>query len=204
MRRNLWAGPRLVKRAQSAVPRVFARIWAHLGPAVAGCWALGWALGCGGGPPPKPPADPYGPRIAQCIDAPRALSDAAIDHMVPVAGFTLDRNPVTNGAYAESVAACGAASPQAENVALLRADEPVVQVTHDEAAFYCAWRGGRLPTADEWSRAGELIGTARAMEWTSTRAQGRDGHVLVVGRGVASRVLPVDQRDINLGFRCAH
>lgn len=123
--------------------------------------------------------------------------------MIPAAGFKLDRNPVSNGAYAESVAACGAASPQAENIPLLPRDEPVVQVTYDEAAFYCAWRGGRLPTADEWQRAAELIGTSRALEWTSTRAEGRDGSVKVVGRGVASRVLPVDQRDIKLGFRCA-
>lgn len=34
-----------------------------------------------------------------------------------------------------------------------RATHPVVLVTHDDAAFYCAWRGARLPTEDEWERA---------------------------------------------------
>lgn len=30
---------------------------------------------------------------------------------------------------------------------------PAVHVTHAEAASYCAWAGGRLPTAAEWRRA---------------------------------------------------
>jgi formylglycine-generating enzyme required for sulfatase activity len=29
-------------------------------------------------------------------------------------------------------------------------DEPAVHITYDEAAAYCQWRGGRLPTRDEW------------------------------------------------------
>ncbi|UYN93427.1 MAG: formylglycine-generating enzyme family protein [Enhydrobacter sp.] len=33
------------------------------------------------------------------------------------------------------------------------ADEPAVHVTWQEAADYCRWRGGRLPTAGEWRRA---------------------------------------------------
>ena len=31
-------------------------------------------------------------------------------------------------------------------------DEPAVHISYDEAAAYCQWRGGRLPTRDEWIR----------------------------------------------------
>ncbi|MEJ5308172.1 MAG: SUMF1/EgtB/PvdO family nonheme iron enzyme [Anaerolineae bacterium] len=34
-----------------------------------------------------------------------------------------------------------------------RSNQPVVLVTWDEAAAYCAWVGGRLPTQEEWERA---------------------------------------------------
>jgi sulfatase modifying factor 1 len=38
-------------------------------------------------------------------------------------------------------------SPQGKLAAF---DEPVVHVTWDEASAYCAYKGGRLPTRDEW------------------------------------------------------
>jgi len=319
MRRNLWAGPRLVKRARSGFPRDFARTW--------GLFALALLSGCGGGPSRARTRDPYGPRVAQCIDSPRGVSDAAVAHMIPIAAgvavlgsspaerqqaerdygpgsaglfaaeaparrahvqaFRLDRSPVTNAAYAEIVPACGVVPPDYENITSsvwaelaqrfglrasyaevsrflwnasepprLRAEHPMVLVTYDEAALYCAWRGGRLPTDVEWERAargpagsvypwGAVFDPFRAnvalrgagdtidvgarptgnapegftdmgghvLEWTSTRAPGRDGFAVVkgngwdgrggYGRGAASRTLPIDQRDITLGFRCA-
>lgn len=323
MRRNLWAGPRLVKRARYAFVPDFARIWACLG-LLAGAWS---GAACGGGTERKPPEDPYGPRIAQCIDSPRGVSDAAVARMIElppglavlgstsgervqaqrdygpggerlfgdeaparrahVHGFRLDRSPVTNAAYAEIVSACGVIPPDAESITQsawaqlaqrfglrasfaevtrflwssagqpppLRGQHPMVLVSYDEAAFYCAWRGGRLPTDVEWERAargqtgtiypwgpafdpfranvalrgaGDTIevgmrptgNTAEGftdlgghvLEWTSTRATGRDGYVVKgngwdgrggYGRGAAKRVLAADQRAINLGFRCA-
>jgi toxoflavin biosynthesis protein ToxD len=317
----------LVKRARYASIRDFARIWACLGFVLGTGPALAVAS-CGGGPERKPTEDPYGPRVAQCIVAPRGVSDAAVAHMLElppglavlgstsgerlqaqrdygpggdplfrdeaaarrahVPGFRLDRSPVTNAAYAEIVPACGVIPPDAESITpsvwaqlalrfglrasfaevtrflwsaagqppKLRSEHPMVLVSYDEAAFYCAWRGGRLPTDIEWERAargqtgniypwgpafdpfranvalrgaGDTIevgmrptgNTAEGftdlgghvLEWTSTRAPGRDGYAIVkgngwdgrggYGRGAAGRVLSVEQRDINLGFRCA-
>jgi formylglycine-generating enzyme required for sulfatase activity len=34
-----------------------------------------------------------------------------------------------------------------------RENHPMVLVDHEHASFYCAWRGGRLPTEEEWERA---------------------------------------------------
>jgi formylglycine-generating enzyme required for sulfatase activity len=323
MRRNLWAGARLVKRARSVFPRDFARTSGLLG------WlcALAMLSACGGSAGRLRTEDPYGPRVAQCIDAPRGVSDAAIAHMLAVPpglavlgsargervqaerdygpggaglfngeaparrahvhGFRMDRSPVTNAAYAEIVGACGVIPPDHESITpaswaelaqrfglrasfaevsrflwdvagppRLRAEHPMVLVSYDEAAFYCAWRGGRLPTDVEWERAargqtgnvypwGGLFDPFRAnvalrgagdtidvgarptgntsegftdmgghvLEWTSTRVPGRDGFAVVkgngwdgrggYGRGAASRALPIEQRDITLGFRCA-
>jgi formylglycine-generating enzyme required for sulfatase activity len=284
-------------------------------------------IACGGSPPPKVEADPYGARIAQCIDAPRGVSDAASDNMIAlpsglavlgstrperaqaqrdygpggerlfmdeasarrahVHAFRMDRTPVTNKAYAELLGACGVIAPDFEHVTEARWAElarvsgsrmpyatvtrflwndivppagreqhPVVLVSQDEAAFYCAWRGGRLPSEDEWERAargqtgsiypwGERFDPFRVnvalhgagdtlpvgsraignspegftdlgghvLEWTSTPARGRKGHAVVkgngwdgrggYGRGAALRALPVEQRDVTLGFRCA-
>jgi formylglycine-generating enzyme required for sulfatase activity len=90
----------------------------------------------------------------------------------------LDRTLVTNAAYATFVHATGRAAPgideatwrrqgyvqdYARQVARFvwtdgapppgRAQHPVVLVTVDDAAAYCAWRGARLPTAPELEKA---------------------------------------------------
>jgi formylglycine-generating enzyme required for sulfatase activity len=183
------------------------------------------ASACGGSAPPPTRPDPFGPRVAECIDAPRVLNDAAQGRMVRVpaglavqgslareraqaridygqgagpslfenetpvrraylAAFALDLTPVTNELYAEFAAACGVLPPDAETVSQARWDglrqrfglrreyaqiqrflwspegpmperarHPAVLVSHDDAGFYCAWRGGRLPSEQEWERA---------------------------------------------------
>lgn len=50
-----------------------------------------------------------------------------------------------------------------------RSDHPVVCVTRAEAAAFCAWREGRLPTVAEWMRAGqEPYPTFRRFPWGDT------------------------------------
>jgi formylglycine-generating enzyme required for sulfatase activity len=313
MPRNVGAWAALVKRAAPAVRALFAA----------------WLLACGGAPKPVQKPDPYGPRVANCIDVERARSDAAQGRMVRVPGgpavlgstkteraqarldygkgagpelfedetkarrayvhdYLLDEVPVTSEQYAEFVASCGVLPPDAETLSqerwaalaesfalswpyaqvaarlwsaqqppVGRERHPMVLVSQDEAGFYCAWRGSRLPTEEEWERAargpsgsiypwGERYDAYRAnippigkrdttevgalpigdspegfsdmgghvFEWTETPWPGRPGFVVVkgngwngrpgYGRGAARTSLPVQMRDLNLGFRCAY
>ncbi|WP_394844638.1 formylglycine-generating enzyme family protein [Pendulispora brunnea] len=48
-------------------------------------------------------------------------------------------------------------------------------LTRDEAAAYCASRGGRLPTEDEWMAAATNAGTLRRYPWGDTGAVCRRG-----------------------------
>lgn len=65
-------------------------------------------------------------------------------------------------------------------------DQPVTHVDLDDARAYCAWRGGRLPTEDEWQLAGQTGGFAhrspRVWSWTeSEHTDGRTRFVMLKG-----------------------
>lgn len=105
-------------------------------------------------------------------------------HIVHLDAFRIDLLPVTNGAYAEFVADGGAPAPTMDEATWKRQgfaqdwatqvqrfvwtsdrppsgreDHPVVLVSWDDAAAYCAWRGQvvggvrRLPGAHEFEKA---------------------------------------------------
>ena len=67
---------------------------------------------------------------------------------VRVGEVLIGRFPVTNAAFARF----RPDHPRVGDPQL--ADHPVVLVTRDDAAAYCAWLGARLPTGDEWRAAG--------------------------------------------------
>lgn len=64
-------------------------------------------------------------------------------------------------------------------------DQPVTYVDLDDARAYCTWRGGRLPTEDEWQIAAERQGLRRGdplvWNWTSELSDGRTRFVMLKG-----------------------
>jgi formylglycine-generating enzyme required for sulfatase activity len=69
--------------------------------------------------------------------------------------FAMDRYEVTAGQYRDCVEAgsCSAMPLLAGDESHQKPELPVVNVTWQDAVDYCAWRGKRLPTEDEWERA---------------------------------------------------
>jgi len=111
-------------------------------------------------------------------------------HEVTLSDFEIDRTEVPVRRYARCVAA-GACSPPSYPSGDARYDRPEFPVTHvrwDDAAAYCAWIGGRLPTEAEWEHAargraghtfpwGELYNPHLANHgaWADDPTDGRDG-----------------------------
>jgi formylglycine-generating enzyme required for sulfatase activity len=77
----------------------------------------------------------------------------------PTDWFQMDVTEVTNAQYQACVANGGCTGSYAGfSTAFYAADHPVVGVTGDQAAAYCAWAGGRLPTVEEWLAAATTNG----------------------------------------------
>ena len=119
-----------------------------------------------------PPALPAGP--VSCPEGAALLSRPATRD-TPAQSYCLDRHEVTAAAYAQCVSADHCAAPRRESalpeVALSagarrralgafaaqcnsgvasRGQHPMNCLTYEEAEAYCQWRGGALPSEDEW------------------------------------------------------
>ena len=101
------------------------------------------------------------PRRDECKEELFAVELAA--HEVFLSDYWLDRTEVTVARYRRCVVAGRCAPPPYADGAerFDRPELPVVLVTWSEAARFCAWAGGRLPTEAEWERAARGLGGRR-------------------------------------------
>lgn len=105
-----------------------------------------------------------------------------------LSAFQIGRTEVTVRAYRACVQA-GVCSPEPllhRDERFLKPELPITHVTWHEAARYCAFVGGRLPTEAEWERAARGR-DGRTWPWGNVARPGHSNH----GRFVAAELWPV-------------
>ncbi|MFD6445583.1 SUMF1/EgtB/PvdO family nonheme iron enzyme [Promicromonospora sp. NPDC060204] len=137
-----------------------------------------------------PYVDEWKPLPPRLHDARTLQRDGVLATPVAVA-----ETEVTNAQFAEFLEATGYAPAEPHRFlahwddgspAAGTADQPVTYVDLDDARAYCAWRGGRLPTEDEWQLAGEAAPSSFGVErpgvavWSWTESEHSDGRTRFV------------------------
>ena len=82
-----------------------------------------------------------------------AYSDEFPQHRVTLDAFWLDQTEVTNGRYDRCMADGGCSANNDYGSDFNGESQPVVGVSWEDAADYCAWAGGQLATEAQWEYA---------------------------------------------------
>lgn len=110
---------------------------------------------------------------------PQLLRDDRPVRTVTLGAFDIDAHEVTNREYSQFVEAGLARKPHYWPRGLIpegKADQPVANVTWDEAHLYCRWKGKRLPTEAEWEKACRGGLTAMKFPWGDEEADPERAH----------------------------
>jgi len=118
-------------------------------------------------------------------------------HEVTLAAFDLDRTEVRVADYARCVGAgrCVAPGFVPGDPRFDRPDLPVTLVRWEDAASYCAWAGGRLPTEAEWEFAARGP-ERRVFPWGDEY----NPHLVNHGAGGGPILASFDETDASDGF----
>lgn len=112
------------------------------------------------GPPPVAEAgsrwthQPSGVTFVSVPAPPEEPARLVLQAPAPEGPLWVGRTEVSNAQFREFVHATGYAPQGGWAFRPEQADLPVARVTYDDAAAFCEWVGGRLPTEGEWEWAG--------------------------------------------------
>jgi sulfatase modifying factor 1 len=117
------------------------------------------------------------PRFQMTVCGVEFFAHELTAHEVWLPTYAIDRTEVTVAAYDRCVRRGGCAPPlDAPGTPQTGAPtQPVTGVRWDDAAEYCAWAGGRLPTEAEWERAARGR-DGRPFPWGWINDPGRYNH----------------------------